>query len=477
MNTNETNSEIARADRKELAAVAASVVTRGDISGLSPEEMTSFYLSLCERLRLDASTQPFARLRLNGKEILYPTRGATDQLASVWGVDRELVETPAIIDTGAGKIIRAVCRASWRGRSDVSTGAVPVPAGGGEALCNALLKCETKAKRRATLSILGLGMLDETEIESIPAAAKATVTASTPAREPAAPHLPTDYVADLAGMELPAEAVSVWIKHRATLAQHSYEHREHAWKLLIARVEGIGNMKNAKVWLKRAIAEEDARRNVTTPEPQTYAVDDGVIVEEPAPTPATRDPLTTPSARRFVELLAAADSTDGVVAAWLECSGRFASDGSDVLDACRQQCLAAWTSYGGAPSREALSEAIAKARDATPAAEASPPPRTTKRQRQAAAPLSRSVPVMTPAELAGHLALKDSAGEVAGAYWKRAGLWDEAGTLVACRTIVVDRLCALLSTDERAAYAWLDGCDPARRSERRSAETDRRQAR
>ena len=37
---------------------------------------------------------------------------------------------------------------------------------------NVLMKAETKAKRRATLSILGLGMLDETEIETIPAAAK-----------------------------------------------------------------------------------------------------------------------------------------------------------------------------------------------------------------------------------------------------------------------------------------------------------------
>jgi hypothetical protein len=34
-------------------------------------------------------------------------------------------------------------------------------------LANALMKAETKAKRRATLSICGLGMLDETEVEDI----------------------------------------------------------------------------------------------------------------------------------------------------------------------------------------------------------------------------------------------------------------------------------------------------------------------
>jgi hypothetical protein len=37
----------------------------------------------------------------------------------------------------------------------------------GDALANALMKPETKAKRRVTLSIAGLGWLDETELETI----------------------------------------------------------------------------------------------------------------------------------------------------------------------------------------------------------------------------------------------------------------------------------------------------------------------
>jgi len=46
----------------------------------------------------------------------------------------------------------------------------------GESLANALMKAETKAKRRVTLSICGLGMLDETEIGSIPTAGNVTVS-------------------------------------------------------------------------------------------------------------------------------------------------------------------------------------------------------------------------------------------------------------------------------------------------------------
>jgi hypothetical protein len=62
-------------------------------------------------------------------------------------------------------MIYAVCEATHpNGRSETAVATVPA-----QDLINALMKCETKAKRRATLSILGLGMLDETEIDTIPA--------------------------------------------------------------------------------------------------------------------------------------------------------------------------------------------------------------------------------------------------------------------------------------------------------------------
>jgi hypothetical protein len=38
----------------------------------------------------------------------------------------------------------------------------------GDVLANALMKAETKAKRRVTLSLAGLGWLDETELDTIP---------------------------------------------------------------------------------------------------------------------------------------------------------------------------------------------------------------------------------------------------------------------------------------------------------------------
>lgn len=158
-------SDITTFDPQTTGRVIESLVARGDISDLSPLDRAKYYLQMCEMLGLTAATQPFAILRLNGKEILYPTRGATDQLASIHRLNREIIDGPKVIDVAGTKMIYAVCRVTHpNGRVETSCATVPM-----SDPLNALMKAETKAKRRATLSILGLGMLDETEVNDIPA--------------------------------------------------------------------------------------------------------------------------------------------------------------------------------------------------------------------------------------------------------------------------------------------------------------------
>ena len=81
-------------------------------------------------------------------------------------------------------------------------------------------------------------------------------------REPQAevPAAAEGFYSRIGEIELPGESVAVWMKHRAELASLSAPDREAAWKALCKRTEEVGKMKNAKVWLKKAIAEEDARR-------------------------------------------------------------------------------------------------------------------------------------------------------------------------------------------------------------------------
>lgn len=136
----------------------------GDVGGLTRDEKINYYRSLCDRVGLDAATQPFKLLKLNGKEVFYCDRSGTQQLSRLHGVSHE-VKAREIIN-GCYVVTARAFQAN--GRATESIGAVPVEHLKGEALCNAYMKAETKAKRRATLDLLGLGMLDESEVDSIP---------------------------------------------------------------------------------------------------------------------------------------------------------------------------------------------------------------------------------------------------------------------------------------------------------------------
>jgi hypothetical protein len=143
------------------------LVLRGDLAGLSEEEKLSYYKSLCERLGLDWTTKPFSYLTLQGKLVLYLDKGGAEQLNKKHNVSLEIRGTERIED-----IYIVTARASTTDRFADSTGAVSVKGLYGDALANAYMKAETKAKRRATLSLLGLAMLDETEVSTIPNARK-----------------------------------------------------------------------------------------------------------------------------------------------------------------------------------------------------------------------------------------------------------------------------------------------------------------
>jgi hypothetical protein len=149
--------------------VMESVIAKGDLAKLTPDERVRYYNSVCRSLGLNTLTNPFAYITLNGKLTLYATRACTDQLRKINGISLEIVSR-----TISDDILTVHVKARTPdGRVDEDLGAVAFPSMlKGEARANAELKAVTKAKRRATLSICGLGWLDETEIDDIPAAAK-----------------------------------------------------------------------------------------------------------------------------------------------------------------------------------------------------------------------------------------------------------------------------------------------------------------
>ena len=159
-----------------LAALDAStleqVVVGGDLARLTPEQRVSYYQAVCASLNLNPLTRPFEYIRLNDKLTLYAKREATDQLRQLHRISVEIVAREQ-----QGDLYVVTARATTPdGRTDESTGAVSIAGLSGVNLANALLKAETKSKRRVTLSICGLGWLDESEADTVRVARYARVT-------------------------------------------------------------------------------------------------------------------------------------------------------------------------------------------------------------------------------------------------------------------------------------------------------------
>lgn len=148
------------------ADVLERVVIVGDLKELRPAERVAYYRQVCESVGLNPLTKPFDYISLQGRLTLYARKDATDQLRRIHGVSITELTRERIDDV---YVVTARAR-TGDGRMDESTGAVSIGNLKGDALANAIMKAETKAKRRVTLSICGLGWLDETELSTIPGA-------------------------------------------------------------------------------------------------------------------------------------------------------------------------------------------------------------------------------------------------------------------------------------------------------------------
>jgi hypothetical protein len=190
--------------RQDPGAITELALIQGDLSQLTSAQRATYYLGVCHSLHLNPYTKPFEYLALKGdngepKLVLYTRKDCTDQLRGINGVSITKLER-ARMD---GLYVVTAYAVDRHGRTDSAIGAVPISKEGGywdtvkgqdgrplmgdngkprrrfvadgsvttisgEALANAIMKAETKAKRRVTLSLCGLGMTDESELDGIP---------------------------------------------------------------------------------------------------------------------------------------------------------------------------------------------------------------------------------------------------------------------------------------------------------------------
>jgi hypothetical protein len=199
--------ELSTATHTELdSKTLFSLITDGNCAKLTDDQKLMYYRARCEAAGLDYRAQPFQYIAMNGKTVLYALKACTDQLSSKHGIVCEVIDQR----TEAGVRTVTVRSRTRDGRQTDEIGCVTVGNLQGDALCNAYMKAVTKAKRRAILSICGLGLLDETELETIPQEAKQEKKPAPRKIEPPKPKAPDAKVieGEIVGDKPPIEAMT-----------------------------------------------------------------------------------------------------------------------------------------------------------------------------------------------------------------------------------------------------------------------------
>jgi hypothetical protein len=159
----------------------------GDLSQMTDEQRIAYYVAVCRSVGLNPLTKPFQALKGDdGKLSLYPDKGCAEQLRKLHRVSTKVLGR----DFFDGLYIVTVQASTPDGRTEESQAVVPLMKAKGRwedyeyrgqqrrrfkaeidqdgqdvqiplsptERATAMMRCETKAKRRVTLAITGLGL-------------------------------------------------------------------------------------------------------------------------------------------------------------------------------------------------------------------------------------------------------------------------------------------------------------------------------
>lgn len=146
-----------------------------DINGLSVQDRAKYLFYMAKTRGLDPSTKPFDLIPgRNNKLIIYANASCADQLREIHGISIETLYAGPLMIGGTTRddvfLVRqraTLVREDGKIQSYEDCGAASILNLSGEDLSNAIMKAYTKASRRVTLGIKGLGMPDVSEISDI----------------------------------------------------------------------------------------------------------------------------------------------------------------------------------------------------------------------------------------------------------------------------------------------------------------------
>jgi len=142
------------------AELVAQVMLQGDLNDLDDGQRLDYIAGLCNHLGVSAAGKPFDLLKFQGKMVAYPSKRLAEQLRNRWCIT---VGVPEV--TWDQDMVYVTVTAKMGDRSDTDVGAVPCNGQNAEAKSIALRKAVTQAKRRVTLSLVGLSEFNEHDME------------------------------------------------------------------------------------------------------------------------------------------------------------------------------------------------------------------------------------------------------------------------------------------------------------------------
>lgn len=148
---------------QESAELFSKLVLNNDLAPLTPPERVEYYKLVCTRLGLDPYRKPFDLVALSGKLQLYANKECTAQLTALRRINVTIVERAEL--DGLFMVTARATTADGATAEDI--GVTNIAGLTNDAKANAMMKAATKAKRRAILGACGLGMIDESERETV----------------------------------------------------------------------------------------------------------------------------------------------------------------------------------------------------------------------------------------------------------------------------------------------------------------------
>lgn len=142
------------------------LVIDGDLNKLNNEQRIQYLTKVCEGMGLNPMTRPFGLIKLDNKVTLYALKEASTQLAKRDTVTVKLGDFVFVKERNMLMVTVTASTPDGRVTDDVAAVAIGETVKG-EAAANSYMKLATKAKRRAILTHCGLGIIDESELDTV----------------------------------------------------------------------------------------------------------------------------------------------------------------------------------------------------------------------------------------------------------------------------------------------------------------------